>query len=1091
MSSVVSPHLLRLLQLIREGTPAHAQLAISQLRQELSEALSVFESSNNNITQEEKDATFILIWDVMGRIQQYLVSHSWSSRRNAAQALQQLRLLVQPPQQANHNNSTLLSFQSLDWSHILQKGRPLYAVSADQFRDDWEERQINQKHSMIDHRMQLQRQILAQKLGWTQMGVVWNHNDRTSSLLPDVLPQDRSPTKKRRKKRSPTEKQDPAESSSSYVGIRDLLVQHSTKTTHECPHILYTELVYRMFDPVWYIRHGAIWGLLSLVPSNPTKKNQLQESEDSSLLFWQDVLVRAFAILALDRFADYGSATVAPVREVAGQLIAVLYDKFHSLQTHILDTLQFFMTYRSLQEDEDIWEIRQGALLTAKFIAATDPPRPELSERLRSMGTMLDSSDDVKAAYLQLLRLLSPDPRQTQDLIQVFVKQQQWYYCEPAYLPDLMALLVRNVAHIFNTTADGSPSFEPMLFWNALLKHLQSDSTTVLQSALELLEAVLEHLAVASPPNDAHVPYFKVVSALYHFFLSSELFLSDKAIQKRALQVWEVLCKHMQRLLPEDCPCPCFEMINHLLCFFLMDLDHMKWREFHFARQVLLSRPLARLFSSPAILTMDWGERLISMMETVVTSFLGELSAWEIRESCLVLLRDLFLERDRDTAKEFLETIIQKLDTIIEVSQIDLPETRLSDVGSRLMEMGHAFREASREKEWEVAMKSVVGGPSSLYSLTERPSAAAEVDHDNSVREMRFKALVSATRLAGSPTGRITPFIRSLVTSLNNENCFSYLSISCDSLKSLMISLFSKGSPCTAFRKIVRSLCSLTASPNVSEESYRLLDDLIESVLVLYREQSGTISKSVLFTIDGFREFIPPWFKSSFETNELPSSLNFLGSLIRGLRKTDEVLVSFAETVPVLLVQTYVVDSRNILDEDVHEVISSLIALVGKEASKRYLSEILRVIRDSAASESSQYKALCLLDVFVSRCSEEALPFIRSLMSRVMTVIKSRSHIISEQATRVFGELVRLGPLSINRSQEDITQNDSDTGVLDLFGHLIAGNPLPDLSLPPNVDQALSENGLKLRPYQKEGIAWLDFLQKVNLGGALTDDMGR
>lgn len=49
--------------------------------------------------------------------------------------------------------------------------------------------------------------------------------------------------------------------------------------------------------------------------------------------------------------------------------------------------------------------------------------------------------------------------------------------------------------------------------------------------------------------------------------------------------------------------------------------------------------------------------------------------------------------------------------------------------------------------------------------------------------------------------------------------------------------------------------------------------------------------------------------------------------------------------------------------------------------------------------------------------------------------------------------------------------------------HLLDPKKLEDFKIPINVNA-------ELRPYQREGVSWLHFLNKYNLHGILCDDMG-
>lgn len=79
----------------------------------------------------------------------------------------------------------------------------------------------------------------------------------------------------------------------------------------------------RLFDATWETRHGAVLGLMALFKA---WKKEKQGLNDAWVGRWtEDVACRCLCLLALDRFGDYSmGSTVAPIREVAGQLLGLV-----------------------------------------------------------------------------------------------------------------------------------------------------------------------------------------------------------------------------------------------------------------------------------------------------------------------------------------------------------------------------------------------------------------------------------------------------------------------------------------------------------------------------------------------------------------------------------------------------------------------------------------------------------------------------------------------------------------------------------------------------------------------------------------------
>lgn len=84
---------------------------------------------------------------------------------------------------------------------------------------------------------------------------------------------------------------------------------------------------------------------------------------------------------------------------------------------------------------------------------------------------------------------------------------------------------------------------------------------------------------------------------------------------------------------------------------------------------------------------------------------------------------------------------------------------------------------------------------------------------------------------------------------------------------------------------------------------------------------------------------------------------------------------------------------------------------------------------------------------------------------------------------RYTAKLNNIGSLSEHIDTERLKKEEMDKRLLDLISEAKEGRVLKDVDMP-----AVFEN--VLRPYQKDGVRWLDFLQKYQFGGILADDMG-
>jgi hypothetical protein len=192
------------------------------------------------------------------------------------------------------------------------------------------------------------------------------------------------------------------------ISIRALLVLESrrsaTKTNgsvdcrsqrtarHRNPQMLLgSELAYRTFDPNWTVRHGALLGTLALLRAWKVHAPSHHKSTTTKKFgSWPgDILARCVCILALDQFADFSGkscgandaddvpsgAIVAPVREVAAQIVAILLEASPSETsacTHELLMQLYTRRCRNLvgRRGNDEWEIRHGVLMAWKYVCA-------------------------------------------------------------------------------------------------------------------------------------------------------------------------------------------------------------------------------------------------------------------------------------------------------------------------------------------------------------------------------------------------------------------------------------------------------------------------------------------------------------------------------------------------------------------------------------------------------------------------------------------------------------------------------------------------------------------------------------------------
>jgi len=228
----------------------------------------------------------------------------------------------------------------------------------------------------------------------------------------------------------------------------------SSCISHRSPQtLLATDLIYNSFHPFWHVRHGSLLGLLALLRSwhsstITTRKTSNCHTSDNNNQWnfgkWpQDILARCICILALDRFGDYsgptiqsfncnqywlnserneqnmdidlfiqGTAMMAPVRDVAARVLALLFSMSSNLENVHGPGHQVLLRLSSYMKE---WEVRHGAMLAFKYITAFICGQDIHRDQLQILNNiwndiptyaikgLKDNSDDVRGASAQAL----------------------------------------------------------------------------------------------------------------------------------------------------------------------------------------------------------------------------------------------------------------------------------------------------------------------------------------------------------------------------------------------------------------------------------------------------------------------------------------------------------------------------------------------------------------------------------------------------------------------------------------------------------------------------------------------------------------
>ncbi|GAX29120.1 TATA-binding protein-associated factor [Fistulifera solaris] len=1111
--SSLSPHTLRLLRLVLEGTVEHAEEASFHLQR-----------CTGSPTQ---------LWEILGRLQEGLTSPTWKTRTQAADALQGVSQQLPVSDQVNFMQSTfqdptayhylrvddLLSNSTLE--RILEQGQALYSTSFERYDYDQELRDDDSdetsRKSRMQRRMALQRQIMAERLGLAKITEVIGGNSGlgVSDVKAFYAETKIQAAKKRRKD---------AKSSNESFSVCDLLVSEINHTlgsneannvSHRNPQeLLASELVFRMFDSAWHRRHGALLGLISLIRA----WRKSYTTETAALGLWlQDVLSRALCVLALDRFGDFAGAmiadtecrtggVVAPVRELAGQLISLLFQLASSAEkSNTLKVLQ------KLAEYKDSWEPRHGALTCLKYILvvlqssetgeAREIDNRVLPETLwhTAVQSLGDESDDVKGSAAQLLlermRGSHHIPLYFTEAFPIVIKSARDAADVSSSLVDLMELL----ATFLEGSASNYPECPDVVMENLgeltkiLLSRLDSEFGSVRLAclrAVKSLSAVYKtNLSSKSPfiTDDDLSVFCQLIQRIF-VMLTAPKESTEKddnvnyIIEAEQSAIWDLLsdiCRliqHRSTLL--------FKMLeNELLLFYYWDSKRKMVKD-----EAVLPLRLAGALATFVVST-EW-EMAILKHGSIIRMFLQspliyQFEASSLLYSCLCEKSQAFSQRE--TNDLLLQFLNGNSPTCLYVCQ---------NPGLQNATFEHSFVSNCRVafKTFLTTFHETTQGASGErykalwteellrrgYTIPEKYSKMS------SLLTMRIETLIAGAIVMACFPAKLTPIIRPLMTSLLNEQqTGDRISI----LTSAFTVLLEKMDPSmhsTTLTKVISKLCEIAISED--EEGNAIRSDVASDVLSSYVRRLSSV-EDLLSS--------PLWPKiacvstSSDTTPDQRKGLSLLRIVCERLQPDTPISAYLIATFAPALVEEACVDKDD--HDDMRKMASSILRALCKLDGTLLMKRILRLLLPRLSSEAEESRLLLVtitLKDVVEGCGTAVCLFVRVLLPSVMQLMCNTSQACSHLASSIFSILVLNAPFAQSTTTVSFQECGLEPVCENVIDHLIFGLPIPNYELPTFVTDELSNSQIILRDYQKEGISWLRFLQSLRLNGSLCDSMG-
>ncbi|KAJ3393095.1 btaf1 RNA polymerase II, B-TFIID transcription factor-associated, 170kDa [Entophlyctis sp. JEL0112] len=166
--------------------------------------------------------------------------------------------------------------------------------------------------------------------------------------------------------------------------------------------------------------------------------------------------------------------------------------------------------------------------------------------------------------------------------------------------------------------------------------------------------------------------------------------------------------------------------------------------------------------------------------------------------------------------------------------------------------------------------------------------------------------------------------------------------------------------------------------------------------------------------------------------------------------------------------------------------ISSFVKVCTSQTMSAVVENVLPLLGDSTSVIHRQGAAECISLIVQSLDESQLLPYIVFLIVPVLGRMSDPDESVRFVSTSVFAQLVKLVPLESgvpNPEGMDAELIKMKQEERKFMSQLVGSEKVEDFQVPEGIDA-------ELRPYQKEGVSWLAFLNRYGLHGILCDDMG-
>ncbi|KAL7530112.1 hypothetical protein ACHAXR_003312, partial [Thalassiosira sp. AJA248-18] len=351
---------------------------------------------------------------------------------------------------------------------------------------------------------------------------------------------------------------------------------------------------------------------------------------------------------------------------------------------------------------------------------------------------------------------------------------------------------------------------------------------------------------------------------------------------------------------------------------------------------------------------------------------------------------------------------------------------------------------------------------------------------------MRLSASISGALVACGAKHlppKVTPLIRSLMTSLKNEESHQRRVETCRYISVLVSILSNDATYEKARNKLIENVC-LTACNRHTDSSGPSKKGAAHVIELLVASMSSDQKLEEFPSIyDRLSPLLDEHFSGTSE-QKLSDAIFILEVISRSISKHCHCFKRYLEYFTRSAVDVACTTDSELLKTQACTSIKNFCRIdfcATMDMAVPSLLPTLSNLHDDQGREGGCKLLLSLLHDFEVLVA----PYVSTLLPVAMRLMTDSLEECARLGASAFAILVRIAPLAASYTDKGCKNASND-----VIRHLILGKPLPPCILPEIVSSELRKSDTVLRPYQIEGISWLKFLTDVHLNGTLCDDMG-